>query len=273
MLFFAHWMKGFPALFQSSFPPSFKSAITRASGAPITRTFMTQCTIPLKRKTNFSTEKTMPVSRFIVFGKIIRRGRRKFKVNNTPLLMFEDTPLSYWDLKDNVFLWVAKNAFENKNQSVVEIEIDKFLGGKGINIMQNYQEKKMHYKKDPQLSATLAYNQLLESVNVVGTVSFISPEFFLKFKDDYDFDRNKKPVLKEVVEKGYETWLHNPESMYSNFSPAKMNLYGESPPPQGYDSHEERTHGLVPYSGRPIAGYAGRTFAIDRDKQEREDSY
>lgn len=206
---------------------------------------------------------------YTIYAKIVRKGKRKHKVRNAPVLSFQEKPIDYFDLKSTV-LDGARNIYREHNQTISIISIDKHLGGKYIRATTNYREARIHYNRQPEMKAKIQYNSRQDSVKILSAV-FITPDFY-EFKADFDREKGKKWKLKPLVEKGFEATLLNPESATFNLLTVKNVVY-DPKATEVYASHQERQHTHMNYDRAPQGVYGiFSEITLERDKAERESS-
>ena len=215
----------------------------------------------------------MPI--YGVYAKIIRHGKRKNKIRNVSVLTFRNMPIDYWDLRQTL-LDAAKRIYYDHQQTVTEIEIHKHLKGKYLMKNKDYRPKKLHYRRQLEMKARLTYSVLTNQL-LVERVTFGTPDFYYKFKADYDqFERKKPWELPKIHPPHFEAAMLNQNMLSTNNLMVKTSNYGTMPPKDSYGSHQERTHKTTAYPLKPQNTHYGRSpndLTITTDELERENIF
>jgi hypothetical protein len=204
---------------------------------------------------------------YTCYAPIRRTGKRKHRIRNTVIHTFRDRPVDYWSLKDYL-RDAARNAYNDYQQTVIFISVEKHLGGRYI---RGHDQSRIHYKRLPEFKAKVTYNPSSDKIKIENAV-FLTPEFY-EFKYDYDTERGKKWKLKEVVEDSFQARLLNPESIFTELLTVKNSIY-DSMPQEIYGSHQERSISFGSYTKLPLGMYGpADENTLERDSHEKENQH
>jgi hypothetical protein len=202
---------------------------------------------------------------FTIYAKIRRLGKRTHKIKNTPVHRLHDFPTSWPDLKDTL-IEVAKQIYLDQNgQTETEISLDRHLAGKYKMGMQNYRDSRIRINRIPEFKAKIIYNHRLGTIKI-KSATFLTSDFFERYKFDFDFDIKKKWKLKPVIDPATITELLDPEARYRNLLNIKTPNY--DPMPIGiYGSQQERHQSIGCYEAIPHGVYgAANDRTLERDE-------
>lgn len=203
---------------------------------------------------------------YTVYAKIIRRGRRKHRIKNVAVHTFYDVPVNYDDLKAEL-LTAAQNIQWEYNQSVTEVTVEMHMAGRYKRAMTSYRQSRIRYGREPKMSARLNYTKMSDTVKV-ETASFYTPEFYMRFKNEYDREKRRKWQMPKPIPAGFEAMLFNPNMLFVDCLTVKTTTYGQKPK-LSYEATERKRYTLSTYAGNYKGMYLGHRFS-NVEKEEHE---
>jgi hypothetical protein len=206
--------------------------------------------------------------KYTVYAYIRRKGRHlKHKFKIVAVHTFQELPIDWSDLKSEL-LTTARNIYFEYEQLKTNISLEMHLGGRYKRAMTSYRTVHVHLKREPQFSARLTYLKNSNQVKV-DAASFITPLFFYKYKDDYDYlERGKRwdqwelPKLPDIT-----ATLLDPEAAFKE--PLTLKLPSYAGIPKGRYAATPKGNGYAGYSRG--YGYAARRCNLGQ-KDKREES-
>jgi hypothetical protein len=205
---------------------------------------------------------------YTVFGLLHRKGIHK--IRNAPLLTFYETPVDWSDLKSTL-LEAGRKLYYEHDQVTAEITIYRFLKKRYLR-PRGYQKSKTHYKKELEFTGRITYLRHQNAVRV-ETAYFVTPEFYEKFKDGYDYENSRKWQLPNPIPSGFEAQLHNPDLRFIEPLTLKTPSYAAQPR-DCYMPWQQKAHAHGAYAGVYRGMYAARRQrrVADQDEYEEENS-
>jgi hypothetical protein len=207
---------------------------------------------------------------FTIYAKVLRTAKRRaHKIANIAVIRLHDYPLSWYDLKDTLADTGKTIYYDYNKQIESEISIDRHLAGRYKMGMINYRDSRIRTNRIPEFKAKIIYNPRLESIKLKA-IAFITPEFYEKYKTDYDLDIKKKWVPKPVVPVGFEAQIMNPDAINWALPVSQAPNYADPITIGVYGTSGERHHESGPYEAIPHGIY-GSVFdgTVEHDQAER----
>jgi hypothetical protein len=206
---------------------------------------------------------------FTIYNKIIRTGKRKHKVKNTPVhRVHQRWPCDWKDLEGE-FLQAARNTYRDFKQTESEMTFERHLAGKGKKSMINYRESRIHFNRSLEVAAKIIYTPKTEHLKI-SAVNFCTPEAFSRYKFDYDtLTKKGKYKFKELSCQAVVTELLDPDSIFHNQIGIKTPNY--DPMPIGiYATQQERNWSTAIYDAIPHGVYGSNDSSVESDTAERQ---
>jgi hypothetical protein len=206
---------------------------------------------------------------FTIYAKIRRIGRRTHKIKNTPVLRLHTWPVDYQDLKTILADAAKEIYFNHDKQTDSEISLDRHLAGMYKMGMVQYRDSRIRVNRIPEFKAKIHFNPKIEDLKI-SSAAFITPEFFERYKAEYDQDVKRKWKLKPVISPGEIESIFNPDSIYRNLMTIKTPNY--DPILIGlYETQQERHHQVGCYDSISHGVYgSSNDNTVEKDKNERQ---
>lgn len=206
---------------------------------------------------------------FTIYAKILRTGKRKHKVKNTPITRIHSAwPCDWRDLEDK-FRDAAKEIHRLHKQVESEVTFERHLSGQGKKSMTNYHESKIRFNRSLEVQAKISYTPKTEQLKIRG-VNFCTPEAFFRYKFDYDtLSKKGKYKFKELSCQAIVTELLDPDAIFHKQIGIKTPNY--DPMPIGvYGTQQERHWSNGLYDAIPHGVYGSSDSSIESDRAERQ---